>query len=60
MACYDIDGFRSFAAEQRLVEQYQLKRELRKKLERDDEELLKFGFEWLKDIFGGRSSLLKR
>jgi hypothetical protein len=60
MVCYDIDGFRSFAAKQRLVEQYQLKRELRKKLERDDEELLKFGFEWLKDIFGGRSALLRR
>ncbi len=60
MVCYDIDGFRSFAAEQRLTEQYQFKREFRKKIEKDDEELLKFGFEWLKDIFAGRSSLLKR
>lgn len=60
MVCYDIDGFRRFAAQQGLVEQFMIKRELRKKMEKDDVELLKFGFAWLKAIFGGNSSLIKR
>lgn len=60
MVCYDIDGFRIFCREQRLLEHYRLNRAARKKIETDDVELLKFGFEWLKDILGGRSSLSKR
>jgi len=57
MVCYDIDGFRAFAAGRNLFDQYRIKREQKKRIEKDDGELLKFGFEWLKEIFGGRSSL---
>jgi uncharacterized protein len=60
MVCYDIDGFRTFAEAQRLVDHYQLNREHKKRMAGDDAELLKFGFEWLKDILGGRSSLVRR
>ncbi len=60
MVCYDIDGFRTFAAQQRLIEQYRVNREQKKRIERSDTELLKFGFEWLKEIFSGRSSLVKK
>lgn len=60
MVCYDIDGFRSFCIEQNLLAQYRLNRDQRKKIESDDIELLKFGFDWLKEILGGASSLVKK
>ena len=60
MVCYDIDGFKAFAKAQRLLDHYRLNREQRKRIEGDDGELLKFGFEWLKDILGGSSSLIKK
>lgn len=60
MVCYDIDGFSRFASQQRLLDQYLIKRDQKKRIEKDEVELLKFGFEWLKEIFGSRSSLIKR
>jgi Fe-S-cluster containining protein len=57
MVCYNIDGFRTFVMENRLVEQFHFQRDRKKRLERFDEELLKFGFDWLKHIFGAPSSL---
>ena len=60
MVCYDIDGFRNFSEQQRLLDHYRLNREQKKRIGGDDAELLKFGFEWLKEIFGGRSSLIKK
>ncbi len=60
MACYDIDGFRNFINQQRITDHYMIKKETKKRLEKYDEELLKFGFEWLKDILGGTTSLIKR
>ena len=60
MACYDIDRFKEFSKGQRLLDHYRLKREQKKRIAGDDMELLKFGFEWLKDILGGRSDLIKK
>jgi len=60
MACYDIDGFRNFCTQQNLLMHYRLNREQRNRIETDDTELLKFGFDWLKEILGGRSSLVKK
>ncbi|MEJ2056256.1 MAG: YkgJ family cysteine cluster protein [Desulfofustis sp.] len=60
MVCYDLDGFRNFSTQQNLLALYRLNREQRKRIETDDTELLKFGFEWLKEILGGRSSLVKK
>lgn len=60
MVCYDIDGFRQFASQQCLLDQYLINRDQKKRIEKDDTELLKFGFEWLKEILGSRSSLIKR
>jgi hypothetical protein len=44
----------------RLLDHYRLNREQKRKINGDDAELLKFGFEWLKDILGGKSSLIKK
>ena len=60
MVCYDIDRFRNFGVTQHLLDHYRINREQKKRIENDDTELLKFGFEWLKDILGGRSSLIKK
>lgn len=46
-ACYDIDGFRRYAEQNRLLERYPLDRDRRRRIRRSDEELLKFAFEWL-------------
>lgn len=60
MVCYDIDGFREFAVQQRLFDQFLVNRDQKIRIAKDDAELLKFGFEWLKEIFSSRSSLVKR
>jgi Fe-S-cluster containining protein len=60
MVCYDIDGFHSFVMENRLLEQFSLQRDQKKRMNRLDEELLKFGFDWLKLILGAPSPLRPR
>jgi len=60
MACYNIDGFRRFASEQHLLQQFKLDRDFKKRILNSDTELQKFAFEWLKLILGERSSLVKR
>lgn len=60
MVCYNIDGFRRFAAEQKLFEQFRLESSRRRLLENDDEALQKFGFEWLKHILSGGGNLQRR
>jgi len=60
MVCYNIDGFRSFADENRLIDQFRLESPLRRVLAHDDEALLKFGFEWLKHILAGTGSLRRK
>lgn len=60
MICYNIDGFRLFAEERSLFEQFRLNRQQKRAIASSDEELLKFGFEWLKLLFGGRSTLVKK
>jgi hypothetical protein len=60
MVCYNIDGFRRFAEENRLFDQFKLESTLRRILDDDDEALLKFGFEWLKYILAGTGNLRRK
>ncbi|MBW1637284.1 MAG: YkgJ family cysteine cluster protein [Deltaproteobacteria bacterium] len=60
MVCYNIDGFRRFSDEHRLIKQFRLDSGFKKRISTDDGELLKFGFEWLKTVLGGNSTLIKR
>ncbi|MGB3210495.1 MAG: YkgJ family cysteine cluster protein [Desulforhopalus sp.] len=60
MVCYNIDGFRRFADEHMLLKQFRLEKEFRKRIKKEDGELLKFGFAWLKLILTGKSSLLRK
>jgi Fe-S-cluster containining protein len=60
MVCYNIDGFRRLAIERQLLEQFKLPRDRRRAIDQNDEELLKFGFDWLKLLFSGKSSLIRK
>lgn len=60
MVCYNIDGFRRFTDQHSLLKQFRLNKQQRRDIEQSDEELLKFGFEWLKLILIGRSGLVRK
>jgi len=60
MVCFDIDGFREFVEKKELLNYFNLNKDMRRAIARDDEELLKFGFEWLKLLLSSKSSLVKK
>lgn len=60
MVCYNVDGFRQFLNDNKLVQQYREAKGWKRRVKSDDGELLKFGFEWLKLMLGGRSSLVPK
>ena len=60
MACYNIDGFRRFAEDNRLLDLFKIESSRRRVLADDDEALLKFGFEWLKHVLAGTGSLRRK
>jgi uncharacterized protein len=47
LACYNIDGFRNYLRQHRLLDRYPADRDRKRRIERSDEELLKFAFEWV-------------
>lgn len=60
MVCYNIDQFRDFMIQNSILKQFRLSKDQRRRIEKEDSELLKFGFEWLKCIFSGKSSLIQK
>jgi len=60
LVCYNIDGFRRFIDQHKLLSQFQLAKEVRRRIALDDGELLKFGFEWLKLLFNKSASIIKK
>ncbi len=60
MVCYNIDDFRAYALEKQLVQSFQLPKDERRRINSDDGQLLKFGFQWLQLILGGRRTLISK
>ncbi len=60
MVCYNIDDFRVYCSQKRLVESFRIDKEQRRRIKRDDSALLEFGFNWLLYIFGERRTLVLR
>lgn len=60
MVCYNIDGFRRFCVQHGILKQFKLEKDHRRRIENEDSELLKFGFEWIKFLLGTKSSLVKK
>jgi hypothetical protein len=57
--CYNIDKFREFVFESTFLNRFVVAEETVLKIKDDDEELLKFGFEWLKYcLFGEKTMVL--
>ncbi len=48
MACYNIDRFREYVNENRILEQYRIDKGRKKVIMADDEALLSFAFDWLR------------
>ena len=60
IACYDIDKFRDFVFESTFLEKMKIDPDLLEKVKKDDLELLKLAFNWLKfSLFGERTMELK-
>jgi len=47
-ACYDLDAFKRFLFETRFFDIYDVEEEVIEKIKTDDEELLLFGFRWVR------------
>ncbi|WP_448871093.1 YkgJ family cysteine cluster protein [Desulfobulbus propionicus] len=60
MTCFDIDRFRSYVNEHHILKGFRLSKDERRRVERDDEALLQFGFQWLEYILGGRKRMVKK
>lgn len=60
MVCYNVDQFREYVNSHNLLKSFRLDRDRRRRIERDDAELLRFGFDWLQFILGDRPTLLAR
>jgi uncharacterized protein len=48
MAAYNLDRFRGFVFESSFLSRYRVKSDLLKKLRKDEQALLRFGFDWIK------------
>jgi Fe-S-cluster containining protein len=60
MATYELDRFRRFIFESRFLDCYEMARDYADKLRNDDEELLRFGFTWLRfALFGEHTMQVK-
>jgi len=53
MAAYNVDRFREFVFNSSFLKRYKVKPALLKKLKKDDTQLLKFGFQWIKFFVWG-------
>lgn len=54
MACYDLDNFRKQVFENNLLEKMDIDKNILKAAEKDDLELMKLGFQWIKQaLFNG-------
>lgn len=60
MASYNMDAFRAFVFESSLLRRYKVKTDLIRKIQRDDVELMLFGFDWIKlSVWGVQSKKIR-
>ena len=60
LACYNLDRFKDFIKDTTFLNRFEIGEEQLEKIMNDDEELLKFGFEWVKfSLFGEKTIKVK-
>lgn len=60
MVCYDLDKFREFVFGSTFLKRFEVDEDQLREMQRDDAELLKFGFQWLRfALFGERTMKLR-
>jgi Fe-S-cluster containining protein len=60
LASYNLDKFRDFIFNSTFLQKFEIEPDYLKKIKTDDEELLKFGFKWLRfALFGERTMIIK-
>jgi Fe-S-cluster containining protein len=60
LACYNLDRFRDFIKDTTFLNRFEIEKEKLEKIMNNDEELLKFGFEWVKfGLFGEKTMKIK-
>ena len=57
MACYNLDTFRSFVFESRLLKLFQIGNRTASRIRQDETELLKFAFKWLAFAIFGKQTI---
>ena len=57
MVCYNIDEFKEYVIRHNLLDRFRMESGRKRDIMGQDEELLKFGYEWLKFFLGGNSTL---
>ncbi len=61
MTAYNIDKFRKFIFESSFLEHFEVDQSTQDRIKTDDQELLKFGFKWLKfGLLGERTMILRK
>lgn len=60
MVCFNIDGFRQYLDQHQLLDRFKLEGSRKGDILGQDEELLKFGYDWLKYILSGIPTLRLR
>ncbi|MDH4320162.1 MAG: YkgJ family cysteine cluster protein [Desulfobulbaceae bacterium] len=60
MVCYNIDRFRQYVADFKLLDEFRIDKQRRRAIESDDESLLRFGYDWLKLILANIPTLKAR
>ena len=55
--CYDLDKFREFVFESTLLQRFEIDEEFIEDMRRDDEELLRFAYHWLRFSVFGESTM---
>lgn len=60
MVCYNIDDFREYVGRHKLLKSFRLGKDRRRRIEHDDAEMLRFGFDWLQYVLGERPTLQRR
>jgi Fe-S-cluster containining protein len=60
MVCYNIDEFRAYVNQHKLLGEFKLHKDDRRRIPKEDGALLRFGFYWLLFILGGCKKMVKK